>query len=278
VMWTHSASWIVIIGIILIAFTVWTGGKKSSFIKQVALYLVLGCFAAFMMMSQSEPIGRLIPKIDIGVFAWRMLSITALVAALLLGACAQVISGALKHKQLLAAAALSLVAALAIGDSFRLTYNLVVKPVQGELVFKPMTRYFNPVTVPAVLPVDLAQLPDSPPAVLAYGQGDVNVERWDPENRLVEASLEADDILMIRTFNYPGWSATVDGQPAQIITGPGLGDIQLQLEPGRHTVALNYNGTPVMKWAELITILTFCLLVGLAVAPALRSRLARQKE
>ena len=35
------------------------------------------------------PIGKLIPKLDIGVFTWRMLSITTLVTALLIGALVQ---------------------------------------------------------------------------------------------------------------------------------------------------------------------------------------------
>ena len=57
--------------------------------RRVLLWVIVGCVATFMMTSLSYPLGRLIPKIDIGVFAWRMLAITTLVAALLAGACTQ---------------------------------------------------------------------------------------------------------------------------------------------------------------------------------------------
>ena len=62
----------------------------STALKQRLLsWVILGAVASFMMTRASMPIGKLIPKIDIGVFTWRMLSITTLVVALIGGAFAQ---------------------------------------------------------------------------------------------------------------------------------------------------------------------------------------------
>src|SRR6185436_10651300 len=55
--------------------------------ERAILWVIIGGFASFMMTKASYPLGRLIPKIETGVFTWRMLSITTLVAALVAGAC-----------------------------------------------------------------------------------------------------------------------------------------------------------------------------------------------
>src|SRR5207247_4809659 len=89
--------WIWITGTALIAISAFTllWGKRrvlssAPALKQrVTAWLVLGGVASFMMTKASMPIGKLIPKIDIGVFTWRMLAITTLVVALLTGALAQ---------------------------------------------------------------------------------------------------------------------------------------------------------------------------------------------
>src|SRR5215475_2549198 len=46
-----------------------------------------GLIACFLMTKYSEPIGRLIPKIEIGVYSWRMMTLTSFAVAMLAGAC-----------------------------------------------------------------------------------------------------------------------------------------------------------------------------------------------
>jgi uncharacterized membrane protein len=228
-MWAYGAATITILAALLIALKSQDGTQSRAFKKRVALWAVMGCFASFMMVGLSEAVGRMIPKIEIGVFAWRMLSITTLVVALLLGASAQAMPYLLRQRRRLQFAALGAVVSIAVAAGLAITVLGGAGPAMREPLFTPQVRYYNPATVPSSVPISLFDLPEAQPAELA-GNGNVTVERWDPHHRVIEVEAEADDLLMVRTFNFPGWTATIDGNPAQIITGLELGDIQITSE------------------------------------------------
>ena len=87
-MWIFGAI-VIAVSALLVRFKLPASIAGSELKRRMMLWIVLGSFAGFMMLKLSQPLGMLIPKIDIGVFTWRMLSITTLVTALLTGACAQ---------------------------------------------------------------------------------------------------------------------------------------------------------------------------------------------
>ncbi|MGH9850809.1 MAG: 6-pyruvoyl-tetrahydropterin synthase-related protein, partial [Blastocatellia bacterium] len=64
---------------------------------RVWLWTSAGLLSCFLMTKYSAPIGRLIPKIEIGVFSWRMLALASLSVALLAG---EVCSPAFRRKRL----------------------------------------------------------------------------------------------------------------------------------------------------------------------------------
>ncbi|MGH9939821.1 MAG: hypothetical protein ACREAM_26575, partial [Blastocatellia bacterium] len=68
--------------------------------SRVWLWVSAGLIACFLMTKYSEPIGRLVPKIEIGVFSWRMMTLTSFVVAMLAGACFEVWSPAFRRKGL----------------------------------------------------------------------------------------------------------------------------------------------------------------------------------
>jgi hypothetical protein len=267
-LWIIGCVVIVVAGGALLVFTRQACGSNSPLKQRVILWMVLGCFASFMMHKVSMPIGKLIPKIEIGVFTWRMLSITTLVISLLAGACAQVAIQAIKdgqRKALVTCGAICLLIMIG-GATFSLLF--VVAPTRFASVFVPEEEHLNPAMVPITAPGDLEELPDDvPPAELAEGNGEVVVERWEPEHRAMKVQLEEADQLWVRTFNFPGWTATVDGQPAQIASGEDLGDIELDLEAGSHEIRLDFLDTPIRRKAEVATIASFGLLIMMVVVP-----------
>ncbi|HEY7544512.1 MAG TPA: hypothetical protein VID27_06505, partial [Blastocatellia bacterium] len=96
-----DATWIFgTIAIALGALTVFVLSRKDRSLRErVIMWTIIGAFASFMMTKFSYPLGRLIPKIDIGVFTWRMLAMTTLAAALIAGACAQAAIDARKESR-----------------------------------------------------------------------------------------------------------------------------------------------------------------------------------
>src|SRR5215475_11780451 len=73
---------------------------KDACAPRVWLWVWAGLIACFLMTKYSEPIGRLIPKIEVGIYSWRMMTLTSFVAAMLAGALFEVWGAALRRKGL----------------------------------------------------------------------------------------------------------------------------------------------------------------------------------
>jgi hypothetical protein len=268
--------------------------------RRVWLWVIVGCFASFMMTKASYPLGRLIPKIDTGVFAWRMLAITTLVAALLAGACTQAALNALAQPERVRSNSFSSLASLIIVGGALFTVAILWPPIYRTPVFSSAEEHVNVPMMPITAPREPLDLPRVERAELARGEGRVEVERWDPEHRELTVELSAPDKLLIRTFSFPGWSAIVDGEPARIATGEALrvdlgdseealiraatfrggtpivgsksgtivgseplGDIVIELPTGPHRVTLNYLDTAPRRAGAIITVCAFFLTLGL---------------
>ncbi|HKQ04933.1 MAG TPA: hypothetical protein VJ464_07365, partial [Blastocatellia bacterium] len=283
---------------------------------RVMMWLALGAFALFMMTRLSYPIGRYIPKIDIGIFTWRMLGIVTLAVALLAGACVEVVRR-LRPSWRGHEAGLAFAFALwvVIGGTW-FSYEEVVKPYSNGPPFTPEPEPHNYALMPRTGYGDVFHLPLVEAAELERGAGRVRVEQWKPQHRAVRVELNGSDRLLLRTFNYPGWTATVDeqpatiessqalrvraangeeqlirklespgwspmidGQPAQVVGEVTLGDIAVPLEPGAHEVRLDYRPTPVRRAADLTTLAAFvCLAVASVAVITLRRRGAKSNE
>jgi 6-pyruvoyl-tetrahydropterin synthase-like protein len=267
-MWILGSLVIAIAGTALLMFRREAAGPDSRLRLRVILWIILGCFASFMMHKVSRPIGELIPKIEIGVFTWRMLAITTLVVSLLTGACAQVAIQAMREKQKNTLAVCSSLCMLILIGGALFSVAFVVAPVTRAAIFVPEEEHMNPAMVPTTAAGDIQEWPDdAPPAELAEDNGEAVIERWEPEHRVIRVDLYAKDQLWIRTFNFPGWTATVDGRPAQIRTGEELADIQIDMEPGSHEARLDFLDTPIRRKSEKATIASFVLLIAIIIAP-----------
>jgi branched-subunit amino acid ABC-type transport system permease component len=237
------------------------------------MWMMLGLFVSFMMHKISKPIGQHIPKIDIGIFTWRMLAMTTLVTALLAGACWQAASHALRQQRKKLMAAFTTLSLLILIGGAAFSLLSVCLPMIKAPLFEPESEHLNNATLPATAPGDLDELPDDvPPAELAEDNGKVAVEKWEPEHRVVRVELTDADQLWIRAFNFPGWTATVDGMPAEIKTGEDLGDIQIDLAAGNHEVRVDFLDTPIRRNAERVTLITFAIVVVMAAISLLFRR------
>ena len=241
--------------------------------QRVVLWVILGGLASFMMTSASMPVGKLIPKLDIGVFSWRMLSITTLVVALLAGSFTQAAVNAagrgLRADRLLFAT----LAALVIVGGAGMSAVAVARPMSDAAVFEPEPEHLNWATIPSTAPADPTELPEDVPQVaLAMENGEAVVETWKPEHRVVRVSLSEDDTLLIRTFNFPGWTAAVNGQPVPIKSSKDWGSIEIGLQPGTHRVTLDFLDTAPRRSFRLVSLSSFVVLLALSGSSVIRRR------
>jgi uncharacterized membrane protein YfhO len=66
------------------------------------------------------------------------------------------------------------------------------------------------------------------------------VAKFAPEEIVIEAHAAADGVLVLALPQYPGWYASVDGQPADILRAYGA-LAAIPLKGGDHLVKLVYN-------------------------------------
>jgi hypothetical protein len=236
------------------------------------LWISAGLIACFLMTSYSEPVGRLIPKIEIGVFSWRMLTLTSFVVAMLAGA---VCSTAFRRKALdhqtlppeggtinflsLAVSISILFGALAMSAWY------VAWPMWRGQSFEPNLEHYNYATLPRGVP---RETPPMDLARLASGAGRVTIERWAPERRELRVETKEPNQLQFRASNFAGWTATVDGKPVEIKEG-AVKNIVIDLPAGEHNVTIELLPTPVRRVSNLVTVLSLALLV-LVIISAMR--------
>ncbi len=240
--------------------------------ETVLSWIILGGLASFMMTSVSMPVGKLIPKIEIGVFTWRMLSITTLVVALIGGAFTQAAVNAGARRSRSERLLFASLAALIIIGGAGFSAVAVARPMIEAAVFEPEPEHLNWATIPSSAPADPSELPDDvPKAELATEEnGEVVVEEWKPQHRVVRVSVKDDDQLLVRTFNFPGWTAAVDGQQVPIKSSEELGDMEIELRAGTHRLTLDFIETPARRAFRIVTLCSAGLLIAFCLAPFVR--------
>src|SRR6185369_8176031 len=205
--------------------------------EQVVLWTVVAGFASLMMTALSHPIGRFIPRIEIGIFAWRMLTIAGLGVALLSGACFEAVlnTGTVRQKpRLLGDRSLAIV--VASGGIVFGIFVIAARGFSARPSFVPSPAHVNFAAIPRSANEDVFALPIVERAELAEDNGSVSIDRWEPQHRSIRVELSRPDRLLLRTFDFPNWHATVDGKAAPIIRGEAL---RLKLNGDTRTLTVN---------------------------------------
>jgi hypothetical protein len=105
------------------------------------------------------------------------------------------------------------------------------------------------------------------------GHGTAQVTDYGPNRVQVHTSADGDAWLVLSDTYYPGWTASVDGQPASVVRG----DVLFRVVPvpvGEHDVVLQFQPTSVRLGAAISLVSLGVLLIGLVVA----GRAARRRR
>lgn len=264
--WAFNALAILLLGSVLMigsyrAYRAYKSDKSLS--GYIWMWAGAGLIACFFMTKYSEPIGRLIPKIETGVYSWRMMTLTSFAVAMLAGTCFEVWS---KHGGAFSIAAWAppLASLAVLIGAVAMSAWYVAWPMARGQSFEPNLEHYNYATLPRGVP---REAPPMDQARLASGNGRVAIERWAPESRRLRVETEKPNQLQFRASNFAGWTATVDGGLVEIKEGP-VKNIVIDLPAGAHTVNLELRPTPVRRAGAAITILSLAILftiIGVAI-------------
>jgi hypothetical protein len=135
------------------------------------------------------------------------------------------------------------------------------------------THQFDP-TRTALLEVEPDQLPSLPGGPLPP-DSNARITNYEPNRLRLETNSSTPTLLVVSEIFYPGWVATIDGQPARIL----LTDYLLRgvaLSPGQHRVEMRYTA-PAARTGAVISAFTLLLLCGLAVYGRRQAALGRNR-
>jgi len=246
--WAFNLAVILISAVVALKFSA-TRNLRS----RVWLWTAAGLLASFLMTRYSEPIGSFIPKIEIGVYSWRMLTLTSFSMAMLAGSVADCGSRIAAWGR--AFGSLVLLSVLLVSGWY------VAWPMWRGQSFEPNYEHYNYATLPR------GAVRENPPMQQvqpASGSGVIGIECWTPEFRRLGVLLPESDQLQFRTRNFAGWVATVDGQPVPIIEGP-VKNILIDVPAGAHQIVLEFRSTPIRRAGNWITIVSLAILISVVI-------------
>lgn len=125
---------------------------------------------------------------------------------------------------------------------------------EGAIMFDPRRT--------ALLEVKPTELPPLPGGDISP-QSTARITSYQPNHLVIETSASTTTVLVVSEIFYPGWAASVDGQPTPI----NLTDYVLRgvaLPAGQHKVEMRYTA-PAARNGAIISALTLLLLCALAV-------------
>lgn len=119
---------------------------------------------------------------------------------------------------------------------------------------------------PAATAVVMGDVPAATPP--RSGTGAVDITRYAPESVSLRVTSDAPGLLVLTDAHYPGWEATVDGQPAGIVKS----DVMFRgvfIDSGEHEVVFRYRPQSVRVGAWLSALgVGLLIIAGAAVAHA----------
>jgi len=246
-----------------------------------ALFLAgASAIAILAMMPITQPAWAALPLVSLIQFPWRLLGLTAVTLALLAGAGIAWLEGqGATSTQVGPYTCLLALAVVAAAFPYTWPELLPVRPadetpravVEFEIEYpdmRGMTRWSERLPTDADSPLIAQYLAGEPlrRAAIIAGEGRILSQRSAGASAYAHVLAETPVRLRFYTYYFPGWQATVNGQPWTITADPPNGLIGLDLPAGEHEVRLRFGSTPLRRAAGFISGFAAIVWLGLMVA------------
>lgn len=236
------------------------------------VWTIMGLLALFMNLPQSYYLARLIPNIEIVAFPWRWLVFVCLFTALLAAAVVERLvvrfnrSGIAKWRYL--ASTVATIAAIGVNIWFAGQYILIGSLENPMMV--PDVEFVSDSYCPKGAPV-AATLPRTERVTIESGSGSSELIQWTPLYRKAVITANMTTTVRFKTFNFPGWSARVDGVDASM-SSDAFGAQLVKVQEGTHTVEVRFASTFARNLGVACSIIGFFLVCALTPGRRLRVR------
>ncbi|GIK36695.1 MAG: hypothetical protein BroJett011_05280 [Chloroflexota bacterium] len=248
-------------------------------------FAVIAAAAAFMSLPISRSIWEIVSILQVAEFPWRMLGVANLGLAFLAGGVVLWLPTKLRWPLTLVCLVVQIAAVApylypVIGFT---RYDQVT--IADQINYERRSQSIGTTTLGEYLPQTITTPPTTSPLVKAF-QVNPSPERLDRSSlpdgataTLLEQTavthryrLDSPTAFTLRffQFDYPGWQARLDGQPALIQPEAESGLILINIPPGPHELVIYFGETPGRVIALLLTGLTVVGLIGAGLVRRLR--------
>ncbi len=276
------------------------GGRPLPHRLDAIFLVIISLVTIFLMTPAAKPIWDALPLVNLMQFPWRLLALTTVTLALLAGAGASWLRDSAEDKALDPAGNPQSESTRSISPYVyvaALTIMLASIPyTRPELVpirpqdesplnliefeakhpdMRGMTSWSERLPVEADSPLPAQYLAGEPLARAAIVAGQGTIREQGSSSASAFARVRADGPVRLRfyTHYFPGWRATVDGQPVEIQPDAPNGLIGLDLPAGEHQVQLRFGATPVRSTSAALSIVALVVIAALWVVDPRRRNL-----
>jgi hypothetical protein len=103
-------------------------------------------------------------------------------------------------------------------------------------------------------------------ASLVRGSGQVETLRVGGASVTARVTADEPTTVQFYTYDFPGWRATMDGQPVPHRAEPPYGLISVDVPPGTHQITIRHGTTPARTIGTILSLLSVLVVIGLFFA------------
>lgn len=247
--------------------------RQKRYILSIALSLGL-LFSIFMLLEASVDVWLTIPYFRQLRFAERFLRVGVVIIGLLGGASLLLLPRRWQMAGLLIGMGFVIAQALPILNPHETRLPLQDLTAVDEINFELAERAWGTTSYEEFNPIWGENISfDPPPEPALYNtmplripvkELDILRQYPDLQTEQLTASttrvtVDSERPVRLRQYYFPGWSATLDGQPVEAYPDEEWGLLTINIPEGEHIVEIAYRGTPVQHIGTLITLLALGL-------------------
>ncbi|MEM7345329.1 MAG: 6-pyruvoyl-tetrahydropterin synthase-related protein [Chloroflexota bacterium] len=250
----------------------------------ILFFALIATLAIFMSLPISRPMWETISILQVGEFPWRMLGLANLGLALLAGAALLFVPHNVRWIVTAGVLVLQILAVTPYLYPVTAFTQYGQSSLADQIDYERRSQSIGTTTLGEYLPQPVAEAPTNSPLVPALMENQFP-ERFDRAtlpaaatatllqqtavNHAYQVDSPVDFTARFLQFDYPGWVATLDGQPLPITPEPKTGLIQVDIPAGQHRVVVQFRET----WERTVPLLmTGATVVGLLLVGVLQRR------
>jgi hypothetical protein len=259
----------------------------------ILFFALVAATATFLSLPVSRPVWDTITLLQVAEFPWRLLGLANLGLAFLAGVVMLLLPTKIRRFAAILCLLVQIVAVApylypvtpfaqygqpTIADQINYERRSQSIGTTGLSEYLPRTVSQPPSTSPLVEAFETGQFPERldrdslPPSAIA------TLLKQDAVTHIYDLASPIDFTLRLFHYDYPGWRAWLDGQPASITPEADTGFMLIDIPAGQHTLKVRFGETPGRVAAMLLSGLTVIGLVIAGVFSRLSNKRAEERE